>query len=438
MKNIGLLRILVSVVVLVSPIALGRIIYVDDDASGANDGTCWHHAHHFLQDALAHANSGDEIRIAQGAYCPHEGRYVNLENPREATFQLVDGVTIRGGYAGADVNGVDSDARDIDRFKTILSGDLLDNDHVNIQDPCELLTHESRQDNSYHIILVQNVSHTSILDGVIIKGGNANGLGNEQLGGGLVSIASSLRLVNCTLVSNSAIVAGGLYNYLGFLTMTECTFSHCYAEAYAGALINDEALSHLTQCQFLNNEASSSGGAVFNDTHSENSPLFENCRFEACIANRGGAIYNKRTDGEITFCDFERNHSNQGGGAIYNERSDPVISNCAFISNSAGSFAGDTDFGQSEVLERGFSPPLIYKFAEGHGPDGGAIYNFKCGSTLLNCVFALNSAQNLGGALYTLAPDFQSGNITITDYVDFDLINCTFYSNFATWGGHVQ
>jgi len=41
---------------------------------------------------------------------------------RGATFQLINGVVIKGGYAGAGEH--DPDARYIDLYKTVLSGDL--------------------------------------------------------------------------------------------------------------------------------------------------------------------------------------------------------------------------------------------------------------------------------------------------------------------------
>jgi len=55
----------------------------------------WIDAFSDLQDAITMAQAGDEIRVAQGIYTP-------TQDPldREATFQLKDGVTITGGYAG--------------------------------------------------------------------------------------------------------------------------------------------------------------------------------------------------------------------------------------------------------------------------------------------------------------------------------------------------
>ena len=82
--------------------AAGEVIYVDDDASVGGNGSTWDTAFKYLQDGLAAASYGDEIRIAQGTYVP----YQNSVNPggtgeREATFQLINGVALKGGYAGA-------------------------------------------------------------------------------------------------------------------------------------------------------------------------------------------------------------------------------------------------------------------------------------------------------------------------------------------------
>jgi hypothetical protein len=75
--------------------------YVDGDANGANDGSSWVDAFNHLQDGLAAADGGSEIWVAEGIYRPD----ANSGNPsgngdRQATFQLKNGVTIKGGYAG--------------------------------------------------------------------------------------------------------------------------------------------------------------------------------------------------------------------------------------------------------------------------------------------------------------------------------------------------
>lgn len=48
------------------------MVYVDAAATGANDGSCWPDAYDHLQDALAVAVPGEEIRIAHGTYKPDQ------------------------------------------------------------------------------------------------------------------------------------------------------------------------------------------------------------------------------------------------------------------------------------------------------------------------------------------------------------------------------
>lgn len=80
--------------------AAGAVIYVDADATGANDGTSWSDAYNHLQDGLADANSGAkpaEVRVAQGTYKPDQGAAVT-PGDRFATVQLINGVAIYGGF----------------------------------------------------------------------------------------------------------------------------------------------------------------------------------------------------------------------------------------------------------------------------------------------------------------------------------------------------
>ena len=69
----------------------GRIVFVDHDAPGLNNGSSWQDAYRTLSSALAVAISGDEIRVAEGVYTP-----AAPAGSRAATFQLISGVTING------------------------------------------------------------------------------------------------------------------------------------------------------------------------------------------------------------------------------------------------------------------------------------------------------------------------------------------------------
>ncbi|MHC4110764.1 MAG: hypothetical protein ACYSUY_06800, partial [Planctomycetota bacterium] len=140
-----------------------RIIFVDANAPGNDDGSSWEDAYNFLQDALNDANSsGDvnEIRVAQGIYTPDS----NAANPngsgdRTATFQILNGVELYGGFpGGGDPNMND---RDPNVYEAILSGDIN--------------TPGDTSDNSYHVVVGSWTDPNAVLDGFTITSGNANG-----------------------------------------------------------------------------------------------------------------------------------------------------------------------------------------------------------------------------------------------------------------------
>ena len=121
---------ILSIMVMACPVFAGRTIYVDVDATGANDGSSWANAYNYVQDALTDANASEklvEIRVAQGVYTPDSNSAMpDGIGDREATFHLINGVTLRGGYTG--IAEPDPDARDVAAYETILSGDLNGDD----------------------------------------------------------------------------------------------------------------------------------------------------------------------------------------------------------------------------------------------------------------------------------------------------------------------
>ena len=76
----------------VETICCGAIIYVDDGATGANDGSSWADAFTRIRPALDVAAAGDEVRVAQGMYTA-----ANPGGPRSASINLPEGVLVDGG-----------------------------------------------------------------------------------------------------------------------------------------------------------------------------------------------------------------------------------------------------------------------------------------------------------------------------------------------------
>lgn len=384
--------VLVGIAALSTSVAYAHATWhVDDDAAPGGDGTTWSTAFRYLQDALAVATAGDEIRAGGGTYKPDRGEAGNVTpGDRTAAFRLISGVSLYGGFAGlADPNN--PDARNIVTYESILSGDLSGDDDPNAPpDPNDPV----RLDNSYHIIIASDADETAGLDGFTITAGNANGEASwQKRGGGVYDHNGSATLVNCTIKRNSAAhYGGGVYNRgSGRLTLIDCTLEENRG-GEGGALCNENSSPTLIGCTLTGN----SGG------------------------HYGGGVYNIQGGPTLVGCTFGGNRADLGGGICTREYTNPVLTGCIFRGNSAD--------------------------------DGGGIYNYRhARPTLINCIFSENMAANYGGAIShhlaashpppTSRPPGEhpaglgTGSCNSPEISVPALTNCTFNSNAASQGG---
>jgi hypothetical protein len=330
-----------------------RIIYVYDDADGANNGSSWEDAYNYLQDALAVAYYGDEIRVAQGIYKPDQGAGLT-PGDREATFQLINGVTIKGGYAGA--GEPDPNARDYELHETILSGDLAGNDR-DVSNPQDLLDDSCRAENSYQVVTGSGTDPNTVLDGFTITGGNANWDPRSpyylwKRGGGMFCHQASPTVTNCTFFANTASWGGGMCIGGGSPTLANCTFRANAADHHAGALEVAGSYIPIINCTFIGNFAAWSGGAVWNF---DAAPPYINCVFSGNIAgDDGGAIWNVDSGGyRFINCTFTNNTAGRQAGAIDSDEW-PILTNCIFWGNRDNS-----GMGESAHVHAYYGPPAI-------------------------------------------------------------------------------
>ncbi|MCP4707636.1 MAG: right-handed parallel beta-helix repeat-containing protein, partial [Planctomycetes bacterium] len=228
----------------------GDVIYVDDSATELNNGSSWANAYVNLQDALTAATYDDEVRVGQGAYKPTMG------TDRAVSFQLVNGVILRGGYAGVGV--ADPNAHDVAQYQTILSGDLNGDDVPGFT---------NYGDNSYHVVNGSGMDQTAVIEGFTITGGSADGINPHNSGGGMFNESGNPTVINCTFRGNRAdSTSGGMLNLNNSNPkVTNCIFSGNWAHNRGGGMCNNAASNPiLTNCTFSGNSSGLPGGGIRN------------------------------------------------------------------------------------------------------------------------------------------------------------------------------
>jgi len=406
-----------------------EVIYADKDAVGNNDGTSWENAYNLLQDALTEAkiaNKPIEIRVAQGIYKPYHGSW-EKSTDSIASFQLINEVTIAGGYAG--FGEQDPNARDVELYEAILSGDL-NGDDIDVNDPCDmLLVQFNRGDNSDHVVKGSDTDATAILDGFTITAGHlmAVSMGPPTGGAGMYIASGSPTIINCIFTGNAASQAGGgMYNIAGSPMLIDCKFENNYAEFGAG--MYNYTTMYLPQ---------------------SSKPILINCSFNDNFAGReGGGMYNFKSDPNITNCVFSHNFALVYGAGIYNSYSNTELINTSFIENTAGSGGGIYSEDNSNLM---LSNCVIWKNIARFG--GGGMCNADANSIFLrNCLLSNNTAEQAGGGLagsgnkatviscvFTGNRVYGASNNTSKGggfhaFGDAKLINCTFTGNWAQQG----
>lgn len=389
------------------------VLYVDAGATGANDGSSWQNAYTYLQDALAAAGTADkplEIRVARGIYKPDQGTGIT-PGDCDATFQLLDGVTLAGGYAG--IGSADPNARDVALYETILSGDLKGDD-ADVNDLRQVWAAKGPvvSGNSRHVVTASGTDATAVLDGFTITAGSAeapsSSLPSDPLGGGgLYNDGGSPTVSQCVFRGNFAIVCGGaVYNRDGSPIFSRCTFDRNASRQSGGAMYNHRATVALTACTFSRNTGLSPGwgGAIANGWCSH--AAVRDCTFTDNEGGDGGAIYsNVASVVELSNCRFERNRSMTqaafGGGAVFSRAGDLTMTDCQFDENSAGHCGGAIYMGGGMLhIWRCVFTGNTIGTARSWSWDGGSLHcEFGTIATLAESRFEGNTATR-GGAVY--------------------------------------
>ncbi len=395
----------------------GAVRYVK--SNGVAGGACGSWAAACTLDyALSQAVAGDELWLMAGVYTPTVGI------GQSSSFTVPSGVAIYGGFAGVETVRAQ---RNYTNNVTILTGDVG--------------VPGNASDNAYHVVTAVNVNANTVVDGVTIRNGNANG-GNSatQSGGGMYIAYGDLTVANVIFANNSAaFYGGGLFSRYGAPTLRNVQFTGNQA-VYGGGMYNRSLAITMTDVVFINNTATTGGGM----NNKEGRPVITNARFEGNTAtSQGGGLYNNDGAPQLINVRFENNRAGSTGGGLYSDTGAPSLTAVQFISNSSTASNGGGAYLSKDILTLSGSV-FMSNTAKSHG---GAIYAYKSTVSGVNVALWSNNARYNGGAVFTDRSDMQLtnlaaaynqgkyGGVFYNDTSTVTLANATFYTNLATVDG---
>ncbi|MBN2294041.1 MAG: hypothetical protein JXM70_16565 [Pirellulales bacterium] len=365
---------------------LSITLFVDDDAAPSGDGLAWASAYDDLQSALSQAaifNSDgnpatdvDQIWIAEGTYKPT----AELESgdARSASFSLLDGITLYGGFAGNEDTLAERDANPT-THETILSGD------IGVPD--------DNSDNAFTVVYCGNDIEAAI-DGISIRGGNADGSYEsshpERNGGGGIFTSGTLTVTNSILTGNKAKdgYGGGIENH-GTATIIQSTLFGNSAH-YNGGGINNHGTLTVTDSMLTGNAAEGgSGGGIYNygTATITNSTLAGNS-----ATSIGGGIYHASSDKlTVTNSTIMSNSANDGGG-IGNYSGTLMLTNSIVCLNSGRNITGSFD-GSNNLID--IDPSFVRAPSAGVDGDWGTDDDDLGDLRLTDRSPAINKGNNL-------------------------------------------
>ena len=254
-----------------------KVIYVDEDAEGENNGSSWAHAYDNLQAALAEADGVNrtQIWLAEGVYRPDVGPG-RTAGDRTASFQLKNRLEIIGGFQGHELS---VDERGSHGFITYLSGDIGGQNWPG--------------DNSYHVVNASGVDRTAVLSDLGVVDGQADGPGQwDKRGAGILADngSPSLRFIGFFNNHAAGTSSGGgalcVYNG-GSPTVFSALFQSNSAEWGGAVKLSMGSSAVFYNTLFLGNQADNGGALVLWESNASitHSTMTEN------NASTGGALY---------------------------------------------------------------------------------------------------------------------------------------------------
>jgi len=328
------LLILILLFCSILQLSVQGVVYVNKNATGANNGNSWADAYTIIQAGIDDADiANEEVWVAKETYYE--------------AIVMKSGVKLYGGFNGTET------LRDQRNWTTNVT--KIDGSTARGGLP------------AYHVVIMNSITN-SIIDGFTITGGNANGGGTNYYGGGIFcyNLNDTNLITNNTITGNSAKYGGGIDCYESSSPdITNNTISGNSANDYGGGILCD----------------ASSSPAITNNTISGNS-----------VAYYGGGISCYSSSPAITNNTISGNSANSGGGIFCDTSSSPAITNNTISGNSVAYYGGGISCWDNS------SPAITNNTISGNsaGYGGGGIYCYSSSSPKIrNTIFYNNNKYDI-------------------------------------------
>ena len=291
-----------------------RIRYVK--VGGTGDGSSWGNASGDLQkmiDDLATVDAPGEVWVAAGTYRPTTQIIEGVQYA--ASFRMRDGIDVYGGFAGGEISKADREKGSMPWIYTnetiLLGADYEDGSATWGNDQWNVIS------STRHVVWFAPMSgedsfkYATVLDGVTIKGGAANG------GEGLADFATDK--------------GGGVYMELN-ATLQNCVVAENTAKDNGGGVYVKNG--RVIGCLIYNNSVVENGGGVF----VENAGLVLRSMITDNSATNGAAVYlDKNAENHpeylILSTSVVSNNTATGNGAVYCNESGMLLQNTIVNNN---------------------------------------------------------------------------------------------------------